>query len=83
MCPVRTLEQYISFMDAQLGAKDFPSRPVFLTLYKPFRALTAAGVTTVMNSALRMVVLDGHTAKSFRPTGATRAVEAGENPDTV
>ncbi len=83
MCLVHTLEQYIAVMDAQLGSEDCPSHPVFLTLQKPFQALTAAGVATVMNRALQLAGLDGHTAKSFRPMGATQAVDVGENPDTV
>ncbi len=83
MCPVRALQDYCACMDRVLGSLHVRDRPVFMTLQRPFHALTASGIATILNKALQMAGLRGHSAKSFRPTGATRAVDAGQNPDTV
>lgn len=61
------------------------SKPVFLTLNAPFKQLGSSGVAKVLDHAIHLAGLggQGYTAKSFRPTGATAAVEAGVNPDYV
>ena len=55
--------------------------PVFLTLYKPY----ASTVAKILNDAIVLAGLsrDQFSAKSFRPTGATRAVEQNFDPDLV
>ncbi len=80
MCPVLAFQQYqetVKHCDTQ------GSRPVFLTLTQPVRALSASGVAAVLNEALNLSGQGQFSAKSFCPTGATLAVEAGVHPDTV
>ena len=59
--------------------------PVFLTLYKPYRGIDASTVAKILNDAIVLAGLskDQFSAKSFRPTGATRAVEQNFDPDLV
>lgn len=80
--PVSTLQCYMqrtNFMrqDAQ-GA-------VFLTLSKPYKALSASMIAQILCSMIDTVGLagQGFTAKSFRPTGASTAVALGYDPDKV
>ena len=58
---------------------------VFISLRKPFKALSASAVAKVLESAILRAGLGhmGYSAKSFRPTGATRAIEQGIHPDVV
>ncbi|XP_066963207.1 integrase/recombinase xerD homolog [Macrobrachium rosenbergii] len=81
ICPVRTLREYINRTETLVNNKG----PVFLTLNKPYRALSSAAVRTILNEAIGLVGLDTKkfTAKCFRPTGATRAVEKGFDPNVV
>ncbi len=62
-----------------------PERPVFLTLRRPFRGLSGAGIASVLNETIRLAGLDPKvfSAKSFRPTGATWAVQSGVKPETA
>jgi len=72
--PVQALKDYI-----QRTAQSRPDgNPVFLTLSAPFRAISASTVATILNSAIKLAGLDGlgFSAKSFRPTGATAAIDA-------
>lgn len=80
MCPVQAFHQYQQSV-AQHGFHS--SRPVFLTLNKPVRGLSAAGVASVLNEALKLSGQSALSAKSFQPTGATLAVDAGVHPDAV
>ena len=59
--------------------------PVFLTLYKPYRGIDASTVAKILNDAIVLAGLskDQFSAKSFRPTGATRAVEQNFDRDLV
>ena len=58
---------------------------VFLSLRKPFKAISASAVAKVLENAILRAGLGhmGYSAKSFRPTGATRAIEQGIHPDIV
>ncbi len=57
--------------------------PVFLAFTPPYGSITAKTVANVMNEAVDAVGLSGQgfSAKSFRPTGATLAVESGCDPE--
>ena len=79
--PVATLRTYIARTEADRPA----SRPVFIALKKPFKAISSATVAKDLASAIQLAGLSGHgfSAKSFRPTGATAAIESGINPDNV
>ena len=82
LCPVDALETYIIRTDSKVKAKN---AAVFLSLMKPYQGLSASGVAAILNKAIDMAGLSGkgYSAKCFRPTGATTAVEAGLSPDTI
>ena len=79
--PVASLKQYIQVTE--------PIRPesqaVFLSLTAPYKALSSATISNILNEAIKLAGLagQGYTARSFRPTGATAAIEAGCMPETV
>jgi len=58
-------------------------QPVFLTLQRPYQALTASAVSKVLGDAIRSAGLSGFTAKNFRPTGASKAIAKGVKPDVA
>lgn len=63
------------------------SKPVFISLVRPFAALTASSVAGIMQEAINAAQVfglgPGHTPKDFRPTGATHSVQLGFNIDQV
>ncbi len=77
--PVRCLQCYIDKTEHLCKGV----RPLFLSLRSPYTALSANGIRTVLNEAIRLAGLDkqGYTAKSFRPTGANAAIAAGVTPE--
>ncbi len=76
LCPVDALCTYMSKTVVRAGGRE---GPVFLTLNKPFRALSATAVTNILNDSIFWAGLDRHvySAKNFRPTGATGAISTG------
>jgi hypothetical protein len=80
--PCTALRDYISRTDS---VRPKPSNPVFLTLRKPFKALDASTISDIMNESIKLAGLDGQgfSAKSFRPTGATIAIERHQDPARV
>ena len=58
---------------------------MFIMLQPPFRELRTSAIANIMEEAIRTAGLEnkGYSAKSFRPTGATAAIDSGENPDIV
>ena len=81
VCPVKTLHEYVQRTQRQVDGDG----PVFLSLQKPFNGLGAAGVASVLNKSIELAGLKGRgfSAKCFRPTGATMAVEAGLDPNLI
>lgn len=78
--PVLTLSSYI-----QRSAPFRSDGAVFLSLKKPFQAISASSVSKILESSISRAGLGGQgfSAKSFRPTGATRAIDAGIDPNIV
>ena len=78
--PVATLRTYIARTDP-LRPQD--SKPVFLTSVKPYRAITANTVAKILEDAIYLAGLDLnlYSAKCFRPSAATKAIESGLDPD--
>lgn len=76
---VATLRTYMDRTAS--GASD----AVFVTLKPPYKAIKAESIRKVLTQAIVMAGLDkkGYTARSFRPTGANAALEAGCKPETV
>ena len=58
---------------------------MFLTLTKPYRALDASTVASSMNEVIQLAGLHkhGYSAKCFRPTGATVAIQKEKDPAGV
>ena len=54
-------------------------------LHPPFRALRTSTIANIMEEAICTAGLEnkGYSAESFLPTGATAAIDSGENPDIV
>ena len=79
MDPVNALEVYIERTRAVRPA----GNPVFLSLKAPFHPISASTVAAILNDAISLAGLSnlGFSAKSFRPTGATAAMEANCDPD--
>ena len=61
------------------------SEAVFIALRKPYDPLYAAGVASVLQDAIDCAGLkgQGYSAKSFRPTGATKAISNDVDPNIV
>ena len=80
--PVRALKCYIS---RTRYVREYPELALFLSLKKPYGAVSAATITRILETAIEMAGLgnQGFKAKHFRPTGATIAVEAGIKADTI
>lgn len=80
--PVSCLRCYIDRTDSM---RDSHIRPVFLTLKKPYTALSSSQISEILSSAIKLAGLDnmGYTPKHFRATGATYAISSSEDPDIV
>lgn len=84
--PVACLHSYINRTDSV--RQGLPDHPVFISL-RPhnghYQAVTAATISQILNEAIKMANLDGqgYTARSFRPTGATAAVQCNTKPETA
>ena len=77
--PVQGIKDY---MDSTSHLVDSTERPVFLALYNGIPASTIAKVLT---EAIHLAGLSSnrYTAKCFRPTGATCAIENNVDPEVV
>jgi hypothetical protein len=79
--PVNVLRNYLQRTEL---VRPPDTRPVFLSLRPPYRHLSADTVGQVLNEALKMVDLDAvYSAKDFRPTGATVAIDNKVDPDNA
>ena len=81
VCPVQAIKDYISRTSKYRKLNS----PVFISVRKPYAALSSQSIRNILNEAIETVGLSRslYSAKCFRPTGATQAVAAGVNPDTV
>ena len=79
--PVEALRCYMEITNSLVSAKS----AVFIGLQKPYRAICAATVAGILSKAIELAGLagQGYSAKCFRPTGATKAVEAGLEADKI
>ena len=82
ICPVDWLWHYTE----RIGEiNPDPKRPVFTPLNYHFSGLSSSSIAKVLCKAIDLAGMGGQgfTAKSFRPTGATAAVQNAVNPDRV
>ena len=77
--PVLALQEYI----ARTNNHRPDGNSVFLSRTSRYKAIAAGTVATVLNDAMKLAGLEGHdySAKSFRPTGATAAIDMKCDPD--
>ena len=82
--PVDALRTYLSRTDA---IRCTTTKPVFLSLVRPYSAISASTVAQVLGKAISAAeafgLTPGHRPKDFRPTSATRAVQLGFDTDDV
>lgn len=80
VCPVAALKCYI-----ERTSPFRRDKAVFLSLKAPFGPLSSAAVAKDLQTCLDMAGLknSGFSAKSFRPTGATVAIDKGTDPKIV
>ena len=80
--PVKCLELYIE-KTREFRPKD--TNPLFITLKPPYHAITSDTIGNILEEAISAAGLSslGFTAKSFRPTAATMAVQKGMLPETA
>ena len=80
LCPVSALQSYMDRTHHLLGSDN----AVFLSLTKPHTAVSAQVVGKVLEQAIKLAGLPStFTAKYFRPTGATLAIDSGQDPEIV
>ena len=81
VCPVLALKEYVRRTDKVVKADG----AVFVSLNKPYELLSASGIASALNKAIELVGLHnkGYSAKCFRPTGVTTAVECGVSASFV
>ena len=81
ICPVKTMKCYLN------RTRKFreTNGPVFISLKSPYGALSCQAITNILNDSIEIVGLPRHvfSAKCFRPTGATKAVSEGFDPNIV
>lgn len=82
--PVSTLQTYITRTTEQRAhSKDSTKSPVFIGLTRPFGALSSTTIGSILKEATVLAGLQGFSARSFRPTGATNAVDLGFDAEKV
>ena len=82
VCPVEAL---LALLQRTKLMNDHPQRPVFTPINYPYSGLSSSSIAKVLRKAIDLAGLGnkGYSAKSFRPTGTTSAIEQGVNPDVV
>ena len=82
LCPVRALTSYITrTQDTRAHITD---KPVFIYLNsKTPAALGTQRIAKIMTQTLKDAGIDETTARSFRKTGASAAINRGTDPDLV
>lgn len=82
MDPVECLKKYIEKTEP---VRPTDTLPLFIALKSPYKAVGSDTIGTILEDAIHRAGLagQGFTAKSFRPTGATNAVNLGILPETV
>lgn len=80
--PVECLRLYIE-RTQEFRPKD--TNPLFITLKQPYHALSSDTIGNILEEAISAAGLSylGYSAKSFRPTAATMAVQKGMLPETA
>ena len=60
-------------------------KPVFISLTRPYRAISSSQVANVLNEVIKLAGFSNpkYTAKMFRASGATAAVDSGTNPEII
>jgi hypothetical protein len=82
MDPVQALRTY---MQRTSHAQQELGNPVFVALQAPYKPLQSATVAKLLEQGIVQAGLcgRGYSAKSYRPTGATYAIDAKIDPEVV
>lgn len=78
--PVECLRSYINRTES---CRSVDMNALLITLRPPYRAIKADTVASILDESIKRAGLQGFSAKSFRPTGASTAVALGVLPETV
>ena len=80
--PIKRLRLYIE-RTQEFRPKE--TNPLFITLKPPYHAISSDTIGNILEEAISAAGLSslGYTAKSFRPTAATMAVQTGMLPETA
>ena len=78
--PGITLKEYIDLTSSKRSDKS-----VFIALNRPYKGISSSAIGKILEEAISLAGLkdQGFSAKSFRPTGATFAIEQGVDPKIV
>ena len=80
MCPVGAMSAYL---DKTRQCRSDTNKHVFIALKPPYQGLTVGSIARILNEAIKLAGLTGYTAKDFRSSGATAAVQAGLPEETI
>ena len=78
LCLSSALKVYISKLQV-----DNSNAPLFCSLKDKSKAVSVQTLSNILSDTLKQAGLEGYMPKDFRPTGATIAVDTGENPDAA
>ncbi len=81
--PVVSLQCYLRRTQQFLSGS--PPYPVFLALRAPYKGISSGTIGQILSASIQAAGLGGmgYTMRSFRPTGATAAVQSGTKPETA
>ena len=82
LCPVKTLKDYIEITDK---CRDYTTKPLLLSLVRPYGPLCSQQVSSILNESIQLAGLGGQgfSARLFRCSGATAAIEGGADGEVV
>ena len=82
LCPVAALESYIARTTARRSTLSEPSIFIYLDGNKANK-LSDQRVASILKAGLQAAGIDEATARSFRKTGASAAINKGVDPDLI
>ena len=81
LCPVAALQNYID--KTKTTRESMEQKPVFVYLNNRPERLGSQRIANIMKTTLMKAGIDDTTARSFRKTGASTAINKGADPDLV
>jgi len=80
--PVNCVKVYI---DRTCRVRPIDDAPLFIALKSPYKAINSSSIARILGNAIQLAGLDNHifSAKNFRPSAATAAVNSDVSADTA